>query len=61
MLLRGPPSTTALAYPSEQVNTGKIWGLLAVRIKGILAGLCLKVENSRVAAIIGSYPAILPL
>ena len=23
-------------------------------------GLCLKVENSRVAAIIGSYPAILP-
>ena len=27
---------------------------------GILAGLCLKGENSRVAAIIGSYPAILP-
>ena len=29
--------------------------------RGILAGLCLKVENSRVAANNGSYPAILPL
>ena len=29
--------------------------------RGYRAGVCLKVENSRVAAIIGSYPAILPL
>ena len=36
-------------------------GMLGWENRGILAGLCLKVENSRVAAIIGSYPAILPL
>ncbi len=35
--------------------------MLAPKNQGILAGLRLKVENSRVAAIIGSYPAILPL
>jgi len=30
-------------------------------VGGLLAGVCLKGENSRVAAIIVSYPAILPL
>jgi|GEM_PF-2853940 len=35
--------------------------MLAPKNQGILAGLCLKGENSRVAANNGSYPAILPL
>ena len=63
MLLRGPPSTTALTYLSKYVNAGKIRstdaGFRAREPE--IAGLCLKGENSRVAAIIGSYPAIFPL
>ena len=40
---------------------GRIPGINGRDNRGILAGLRLKGENSRVAAIIGSYPAILPL
>ena len=61
MLLRGPPPPPpSRIWANMYVNTENS-GKDGRENTGILAGLCLKMENSRVAAIIGSYPAILPV